>query len=149
ANGLAAAHAAGIVHRDLKPDNVLLARDGRIKILDFGLAKLTAAAPALAEMATVGSGTGAGVWLGTVGYRSREQVPGDAADHPAHIFSFGVVLHELIGGQRVFHGATSVETMTAILKQEPPDLPDPTPSCVRQVVAHCLEKDPDHRFQSA
>src|SRR5437588_7412424 len=80
---------------------------------------------------------------------SREQVRGDAADHRSDIFSFGVILYELIGGQRAFQGNTSVETMHAILKHDPPELPDATPSGVRQVIAHCLEKDPDNRFQSA
>ena len=142
ANGLAAAHAAGIVHRDLKPDNILLTRDGRIKILDFGLARLNASRTAAAATETLTIQTEPGVVMGTVGYMSPEQVRGKEADHRSDIFSFGVILYELLSGRRAFQGDTAVETMTAILKQELPDLPDTVPPGVRQIVHHCLEKDP-------
>ena len=148
AGGLAAAHEAGIVHRDLKPDNILLTRDGRPKILDFGLAKLQAKAAA-ADGATVTVRTEAGVVVGTPGYMSPEQVRGLATDHRSDVFSVGVILYELLGGRRAFHGDSSVETMTAILKQDPPELPETVPAGVRQIVAHCLEKEPGRRFQSA
>jgi eukaryotic-like serine/threonine-protein kinase len=148
AGGLAAAHEAGITHRDLKPDNILLARDGRVKILDFGLAKIRSSrAPAAAETVTVH--TEAGVVMGTVGYMSPEQVRGLDVDHRSDLFSFGVVLHELLAGKRAFQGETSVDTMQAILRQDPPQLPDNVPVAVRLVVAHCLEKEPANRFQSA
>lgn len=147
ASGLAAAHAAGVVHRDLKPENILLTRDGRAKILDFGLARMTGPSGPDATMpATL---TGPGVVMGTVGYMSPEQVRGMEADHRSDIFSFGVVLHEMLGGSRTFAGETAVDTMQAILREEAPDLPSTVPAGVRQVVSHCLEKDPAHRFQSA
>jgi serine/threonine protein kinase len=148
AGGLAAAHDSGIVHRDLKPDNILLTRDGRPKILDFGLAKVQAAHGAgTAEEASMR--TGAGVVMGTVGYMSPEQVRGRSTDHRCDIFSFGAILHELLTGKRAFEGETAVDVMQAILRHDPPELPETVPPPLRQIVAHCLEKDPENRFQSA
>jgi Tol biopolymer transport system component len=148
AAGLACAHEAGIIHRDLKPENILLSRDGRAKIVDFGLAKnVRAAAPLATETLTIR--TEPGVVMGTVGYMSPEQVRGVGTDHRSDIFSFGLILYELLSGKRAFHGDTSVETMTAILKQDAPELPETVPAGVRQIVAHCLEKEPQNRFQSA
>jgi hypothetical protein len=149
AGGLAAAHAAAIVHRDLKPENILLTREGRVKILDFGLAKMAGSRTLAAATATMTVHTEPGVVMGTVGYMSPEQIRGAAADHRSDIFNFGLILYELLAGKRAFTGETSVETMTAILKQDAPELPETVPAGVRQIVAHCLEKEPANRFQSA
>jgi hypothetical protein len=155
AEGLAAAHDKGVVHRDLKPDNVFVTKDGRVKILDFGLAKLVAG-EVLTEAEThtrgVAAGTDAGKVLGTVGYMSPEQVRAQPVDHRSDIFSFGSVLYEMLSGRRAFRGASSVETMNAILKEDPPDLSQTNrnlPPALERIVSHCLEKSPDERFQSA
>ena len=145
ADGLAAAHDAGITHRDLKPDNVLLTRDGRVKILDFGLARVNASSAAQ-ETRTV---TDPGTVMGTPGYMSPEQVRGQVVDHRSDIFSLGIILYELLSGKRAFKGESSADMMTAILREDPPELPDSVPLGLRQIVHRCLEKKPQERFQSA
>jgi Tol biopolymer transport system component len=156
AQGLAAAHEKGIVHRDLKPENLFVTRDGRVKILDFGLAKLRpplasagkgVSAPGGAEEATA-----PGTLLGTIGYMAPEQIRGEEATPRSDLFSFGAILYEMLTGRRAFDGDTPADTLSAILKNDPPDIAEsgsPAPPALSRIVRRCLEKTPDERFQSA
>jgi eukaryotic-like serine/threonine-protein kinase len=148
ADGLSAAHAAGIAHRDLKPENVMLATDGRVKILDFGLARQTGSKPAAVSSTITQVNTMPGTVMGTVAYMSPEQARGIAADHRSDQFSFGTMLYELAGGGRPFARETSAQTMTAILTEEPPALDAKVPPPLRWTIARCHEKDPGGRYES-
>ncbi|HKP69237.1 MAG TPA: protein kinase [Pyrinomonadaceae bacterium] len=153
-SGLAAAHERGVIHRDLKPENLFITKDDRVKILDFGLAKLREAPtnPEGSEDATKKALTDPGIVMGTVGYMSPEQVRGHAADQRSDIFSFGVILYEMLTGQRAFTGETVFDTMHSIVKEDVADFEvsgTRVSPAVEKVMRRCLEKNPDHRFHSA
>src|SRR6187431_1268708 len=151
ARGLAAAHAKGLVHRDLKPENIFLVADGQVKVLDFGLAKSADSGDASGATATQALMTDPGTVLGTVGYMAPEQVRGHALDARTDLFALGAVLYEMVTGSRAFQRETSAETMTAILREDPAELPAlqiAQAPALDRIIRHCLEKNPAERFQS-
>jgi serine/threonine protein kinase len=154
ADGLAAAHEKGILHRDLKPDNVFVTPDGRVKILDFGLAKLIdqeSTGVVSSVLPASPPGTSPGLVLGTTGYLSPEQVRGEPADRRTDIFALGVVLYEMLTGKRAFVRETLPETMTAILRNDPPDIRSSNPQVslpLDQVLRRCMDKEPSQRFET-
>ena len=154
AHGLSAAHDKGIVHRDLKPENLFVTNTGRVKILDFGLAKLTQVGEGSGPQTNLptAAGTEPGVVMGTLGYMSPEQIKGKPADARSDIFSFGAIFYEMLSGKRAFHADSAGETMAAILKEEPADLSVTNQNVspgIERIVRHCLEKNPEQRFHSA
>jgi serine/threonine protein kinase len=152
AHGLAAAHEKNIVHRDLKPENLFVTRDGRVKILDFGLAKLTEKLPPIDGVTLTSSPTAVGTVMGTASYMAPEQVRGQAVDPRTDIFAFGAVLFEMLTGKRAFLRDTPAETMTAVLKEDPPETTAPShpiSPALDRIVRRCLEKNPEQRFHSA
>jgi hypothetical protein len=152
AEALAAAHAHSVVHRDLKPENLFLVREGRVKLLDFGLARLTQAVDDDSGEQVTRTETDRGVWMGTPGYVSPEQLRGQAADARSDIFALGALLYEMLSGRRAFHGNTQADTLSAILDRDPPPMTmagGPAPPALDKLLRRCLEKDPGDRFQSA
>jgi hypothetical protein len=152
AEALAVAHARGVVHRDLKPENLFLVREGHVKLLDFGLARLTQAVDDGSGEQVTRTETDRGAWVGTPGYVSPEQLRGQAADARSDIFALGAVLYEMLSGKRAFHGDTRADTLSAILDRDPPPMTmagGPAPPALDKLLRRCLEKDPADRFQSA